>query len=126
MQDGPAVLIVDDDPTHLQIYGWILKSAGFQPYPVLARREGLELPQNQPVQVIVLDYRLTGGLKATEAAKLVKVAFPDIPIILLSDMYGLPDDIAPYVQAFVRKGEPEMLIATLRKFTSPPDSANAG
>lgn len=121
MQDHNGVLIIDDDPVHLQIYGWILKSAGFLPFPALARSNGVDIPANQGIDVVVLDYRLTGGLKATDAAKLVKEAFPDAPIILLSDIYGVPDDIAPYVKAFVRKGEPEKLIATVRKYAQLPD-----
>lgn len=121
MADDHRVLIIDDDPVHLQIYGWILKSAGFAPFPALARSNGVDIPVNQGIDVVVLDYRLTGGLKATDAAKLVKEAFPDAPIILLSDLYGVPDDIAPYVKAFVRKGEPEKLIATVKQFTPPSD-----
>jgi hypothetical protein len=31
----------------------------------------------------------------------------------------MPDEIAPYVQAFVRKGEPEKLIAMVKKFSQP-------
>lgn len=114
-----AVLIIDDDPTHLQIYGWILKSAGLNPCLALARNDGLDMPTQQSIAVAVLDYRLTGGLKATDAAKIVNDAFPGVPIILLSDIFGIPEDIAPYVKAFVRKGEPEKLIAMVRKFASP-------
>lgn len=120
MQDDRSVLIIDDDPVHLQIYGWILKSAGFLPFPALARNDGVDLPPDQRVDVVVLDYRLTGGLKATDAAKLVNEAYPEAPIILLSDLFGIPDDIAPYVRAFVRKGEPEKLIATVKKYANMP------
>ncbi|MGH7040596.1 MAG: hypothetical protein ACREFY_00505 [Acetobacteraceae bacterium] len=126
MQADHGVLIIDDDPVHLQIYGWILKSAGFLPFPALARSNGVDMPTNHGIDVVVLDYRLTGGLKATDAAKLVNHAFPNAPIILLSDMYGVPDDIAPYVKAFVRKGEPDKLIATVKKYAPPPDEEKAG
>lgn len=126
MQAGHGVLIIDDDPVHLQIYGWILKSAGFVPFPALARSDGVDMPTDHDIDVVVLDYRLTGSLKATDAARLVNGAFPDVPIILLSDLYGVPDDIAPFVRAFVRKGEPEKLIATVKKYAHPPDEGNAG
>lgn len=120
MQDDRSVLIIDDDPVHLQIYGWILKSAGFLPFPALARNEGVAMPVGEKIHVVVLDYRLTGGLKAIDAAKLVNQAYPEAPIILLSDLFGIPDDIAPYVKAFVRKGEPEKLIATVKKYANLP------
>lgn len=122
MQDGRTVLIIDDDPIHLQIYGWILKSAGFVPCPALVDSNGVDMPVGCPIDVVVLDYRLTGGLKATDAARLVNSAFPDAPIILLSDLYGVPDDIASYVKAFVRKGEPEKLIAMVKKYARRPDN----
>ena len=122
MQDSHTVLIIDDDPVHLQIYGWILKSAGFTPCPALVNSNGVDIPSGCPIDVVVLDYRLTGGMKATDAARLVSGAYPDAPIILLSDVYGIPDDIAPYIKAFVRKGEPEKLIATVKKCTHLPDN----
>lgn len=120
MERNRAVLIIDDDPVHLQIYGWILKSAGFAPYLALARNDGIDMPKGDAIDVAILDYRLTGELKATDAAKLVNAAFPDVPIILLSDLFGVPDDIAPYVKTFVRKGEPEKLVAMVKKFALLP------
>ena len=122
MQDSHTVLIIDDDPVHLQIYGWILKSAGFTPCPALVNSNGVDIPSGCPIDVVVLDYRLTGGMKATDAARLVNGAYPNAPIILLSDVYGIPDDIAPYIKAFVRKGEPEKLIATVKKCAHLPDN----
>ena len=122
MQDSHTVLIIDDDPVHLQIYGWILKSAGFTPCPALVNSNGVDIPSGCPIDVVVLDYRLTGGMKATDAARLVSGVYPNAPIILLSDIYGIPDDIAPYIKAFVRKGEPEKLIATVKKCAHLPDN----
>jgi DNA-binding NtrC family response regulator len=119
MEDCRSVLMIDDYPTHLQIYGWILRSAGFTPCLALARNDGIEMPNNQTIDVAVLDYRLTVSLKATDAAQMINQAFPGVPIILLSDMFGVPDDIAPYIKAFVRKGEPEKLIAMVKKFAEP-------
>jgi DNA-binding response OmpR family regulator len=125
MQENCAVLIIDDDPNHLQIYTWILKSAGFTPVPALAKSDGVDLPVGQPIHVAVLDYRLGGRLKATDAARVVNETFPQTPIILLSDLYDVPDDISPYIKAFVRKGQPEKLVATIRKFAFPADTSAA-
>jgi hypothetical protein len=63
-----------------------------------------------------MDYRLTGQMTAVQAAAGVKVRYPNAPIIVLSDMYDLPADIAPYVQTFVRKGDPAKLVDTLARF----------
>jgi hypothetical protein len=32
---------------------------------------------------------------------------------VLSDLFGMPDDIAPYASGFVRKGEPQQLLDTI-------------
>lgn len=126
MDGRVSVLIIDDDPTHLRIYGWILDAAGYQAVPALVTADAIAFPDDS-VDVVVMDYRLTGRITAVEAAAAAQQRFPGAPIIVLSDVYDLPSDIAPYVQAFVRKGEPAKLIATLAKFPrrSPvlPDSA---
>ena len=41
-------------------------------------------------------------------------AFPEKPLLVLSDMQSMPDDIAPYAAGFARKGEPEQLLAKIR------------
>lgn len=39
---------------------------------------------------------------------------PGKPIIILSDMPWMPDDVVPYATTFVRKGEPQQLVDTIR------------
>lgn len=119
------VLIIDDDPMHLRIYGWIIDQSGYEAKPALVMADRVEFPPGD-VDVVVMDYRLTGQLTAVAAAEATKARYPEAPIIVLSDVYDLPADIAPYARAFVRKGEPAKLVETLAevaKQSMKPDSA---
>jgi CheY-like chemotaxis protein len=125
MSGRTGVLIVDDDPTHLRIYGWIVDQAGYEALPALVTADRIEFPQGR-VDVVIMDYRLTGQLTAVAAAENIRKRYPLAPIVILSDVYDLPADIAPYAQAFVRKGEPAKLVATLAELAAPatePDTA---
>jgi DNA-binding NtrC family response regulator len=110
-----SVLIIDDDPTHLRIYSWIMDAAGYEPRPALVTADQVDFPDG-PVDVVVMDYRLSGQITAVQVAEEIRRRFPDAPMIVLSDMYDLPADIAPYANAFVRKGEPAKLVETLGRF----------
>jgi DNA-binding NtrC family response regulator len=126
MNDATKVLIIDDDPTHLRIYGWIVGAAGYDALPALVTGDRIDFPQ-RGVDLVLMDYRLTGQITALEAVSQTRSRYPEAPIIVLSDLYDLPADIAPLVQAFVRKGEPAMLVETLARFSRAgavrPDSA---
>lgn len=71
MPENGAALIIDDDPSHLQIYGWILNTAGFDALPALVHGEKIEIPRNRPLNLVILDYQLRAKVTALEAAKLV-------------------------------------------------------
>lgn len=122
MEGKTTVLIIDDDPTHLRIYGWIVSAAGYEALPALVTGDQIDFP-GKPVDLVLMDYRLTTQLTAVEAAKQTKSRYPDSPIIVLSDVYDLPADVAPWVQAFVRKGEPAKLVETLSGFPKKPVNA---
>jgi DNA-binding response OmpR family regulator len=112
-------LIVDDDPTHLRIYGWIVEAAGYRALSAEVQIKGIDFP-DEPADLVLLDYRL-GGRRTTavQVAELIKSRLPDVPIIVLSDELGLPDDIAPLVNGFVRKGDPAKLVDRLKQELRP-------
>jgi len=117
----PKVLIVDDDPMHLEIYGLLMKQAGYEAQPVLVRFTGTEIPLGQNLGLVLLDYRLNSAKSSADFAQEIGAIYPGVPIIVLSDVWALPSDIAPFVAGFVRKGEPARLLETVaRHFIVPP------
>ena len=113
-----TILIIDDDPAHLEIYRLIVESAGYKGLTTLVSLGGMDFPDQEPVSGVLLDYRLAPNISARDIALKAKARYPLAPIILLSDLYIAPADTAPIVQAFVRKGNPEQLITVLRKFVA--------
>lgn len=107
------VLIVDDDPSHLEIYSLLLKQAGYDPLTALVRYSGAELPKESEIDLIILDYRLRTRNTSADLAKQIRTRYPRAPIVLLSDLWNLPSDMAPYVADFVRRGEPAALLNML-------------
>ena len=108
-----TVLIVDDDPLHLKLYSWVVGRGGFRALAALVQGDAVELPDTQGIDVAVLDYRLGSKLSAVDVAKRLKALCPAMPILILSDMLWMPDDVAPYASGFIRKGDPQQLIDTI-------------
>jgi DNA-binding NtrC family response regulator len=116
------ILIIDDDPSHLDIYGMIVDRAGFCPVEVRVRFAGLDPVPDGKIAAILLDYRLNSVKTAPEIAQELKAKYPEAPIVVFSDFWTMPIDIRPYASDFVRKGEPENLLNTLRKLLTAPDT----
>ena len=112
----PKVLILDDDPMHLEIYGLLMKQAGYETLPTLVRFAGTQIPCAECIGLVLLDYRLNSVKTSPEFAREIRTLYPTVPIIVLSDLWTLPTDIAPFVSGFVRKGEPAKLLETVAKF----------
>ena len=107
-----VVLIIDDDPSHLRIYGWIIQSAGLESLCSLVTFDPLALPESQ-VDLVLLDYHLNGSMTAIEVAQQLRGRYEKAPIFVLSDAIMMPDDIAPFVDGFIRKGDPARLVETV-------------
>ena len=117
MSHQPRVLILDDEPSHLKLYSWILERQGFSPVPILVGMQAPTFADHADVDIVVLDYTYRTGVKATEVAEQVRKRWAGIQIIVLSDMMWMPDDIAATANTFVRKGEPEQLVAKVAELT---------
>lgn len=109
---NPTVLIVDDDPSHLKLYSWVLQRGGFQSITALVKGGHVELPA-QRIDVVLLDYRLGPHITAAEIAQRLRSSRPSLPILVLSDLPWMPDDVVHFASGFVRKGEPQQLIDTI-------------
>ncbi len=115
---GHKVLIVDDDPSHLEIYALLLKQAGYEPVPALVRFTGADFPIDTQIDGIILDYRLNSSKSSSDLARQMRACYPQAPIVLLSDGRSVPPDIAPYVTDSVRRGEPAELLHKLSVLVS--------
>ncbi|OHB20731.1 MAG: hypothetical protein A2939_00145 [Parcubacteria group bacterium RIFCSPLOWO2_01_FULL_48_18] len=83
MNSKPLVLIVDDEPEMLDIYGTVLRQAGFD--VVLARdgQEGIGVAKKTHPDLILMDIKMpvldgmdaTMKLKSDEATRDIKVVF---------------------------------------------------
>jgi len=116
----PKVLIVDDDPMHLEIYGLLMKQAGFEALPALVKFTGTQIPRDETIGLVLLDYRLNSMKTSPQYAQEIRALYPLVPIIVLSDLWALPADIAPFVTGFVRKGEPAQLLETVSRLCEAP------
>jgi DNA-binding NtrC family response regulator len=120
-----SVLILDDDPEHLKIYGWLMQQAGFAPVACLVRRSGPVLNPDTHIDLVLLDYVLNCDIPTPEVARQVHSMWPKVPLVLLSDIHGLPETMAPVVDRFVRKGEPAKLMATISDLLGRPEIETA-
>ena len=104
MGSAIKILIIDDDPTHLKLYSWILERGGFLTTTALVGRNGEDLPSAEHIfYLTVLDYQFQTRVKAVDVAKQIRTLWPRMRIVVLSDMMWMPEDIAPLVNGFVRK-----------------------
>jgi two-component system CheB/CheR fusion protein len=111
-RENCTVLLIDDEPTGLQVRELVLESVGYKVLAATTSDEGMGLFRLHDVDVVVTDH-LLGRSTAAELAPSMKRLKPHVPIVSLS---GSPDlkEMFRYADRCVGKGEgPEVLIATL-------------
>ena len=108
-----TILVIDDDPLHLKIYTWILERDGYHSLTALVGSNSVDLPENEDIDLVLLDYRLSSSVKSPDVANRVKRAFPSAPIVVLSEAPWMPDDMREHAVAFINKGNPQRLLDTV-------------
>jgi len=106
------VLVVDDDPSHLKLYAWIVERGGFAPIPHLATRSLDGFPDGN-IAAAVVDYKLGTNLTALDMVPAIRSHYGQIPVLVLSDTQWIPDELRAMVSGFVRKGEPQELVDSI-------------
>lgn len=108
-----TILIVDDDALHLQLYAWILQRKGHKSILAQVKSESVDLPPNGDVDLVLLDYRFNSSLSAVDVYDQIKGRFPSAPVVVLSDRQWMPDEMKGKAEAFVSKGDPNVLLDTV-------------
>jgi DNA-binding response OmpR family regulator len=109
----PKILIIDDDRLHLKIYTWILQRQSYECKTALVGSASVELPSDDVIDLVLLDYRLSSTLNALDVIRQIRNTFTTTPIVILSEMEWMPDDVRGHVSAFVYKGDPNQLLQTI-------------
>jgi CheY-like chemotaxis protein len=117
MESVPAkiVLCVDDEKIGLRVRKIMLESRGYKVLTANDGTEGLKMFDENPVDLVVLDYfmpELNGGEVAAEMRR----RRPGVPIVFLSAYFSLPAEALQVADAFITKGDPpDVLIDKIQK-----------
>lgn len=122
---GNTILCVDDESHGLTIRRMLLERVGYSVLTAETARDGLALFTHQRVDAVVLDYYLpdVDGARVATAMRLIK---PDVPIILFSVQWSLPDTAHTIADAVLGKGQhPTGLLNTLEELLRAPRAQSA-
>lgn len=110
--DSPTLLCIDDRPEMLELRKAILESRGYCVKLSSSGHTAIKTLEETSVAAVLLEYKQE-GMDAEAIACHIKQRFPNLPIILLSE---IPERILWLVDEYVMKGEmPEHLISTLER-----------
>lgn len=113
LAEAPKILIIDDDSLHATLYAWILERQGYKCQTALVGSTSIDLPTNDPIDLALLDYRLNSSLAPLDIVRDLRNRFGSIPIVVLSELQWMPDDMRGHAAAFVHKGDPNFLLDTI-------------
>ena len=120
-----TVLLVDDDRHHLALFSRLLRNRGHRSFTAVVGSNNVDLHTHEPVDIVLMDYRLNSSLTALQVVRIIKDSYPDIPVVLVSGVDSMPDDMKAHVKTFINKDDPDRLIATLEELTSHPNQRTA-
>lgn len=116
-----TILVVDDDATILRTICAALQSLG---YTILQAQNGMEAmtiirTHNGPVDLLLTDMTMPGGLDGLDIAKEVLANFPCCPVIIMSGYSKVyPDSAHPMCSNFTFLAKPFSLATMLKVIRS--------
>ncbi len=110
----PVILCIDDDDLALRVRKLVLASAGYSVLTASSGELGLELFQQNRVDLVVADHFLTAKT-GTEIAREMKEQKPEVPILIVSASAEKPSGLE-FADGFLAKGEaPDLLLNTIAR-----------
>lgn len=78
------ILIIDDEVSIQHSLSGILEDEGFTPIAVSSAEEGLELLEEEQVDLILLDIWLGDNMDGMAGLEIIKERYPNLPVIMIS------------------------------------------
>ena len=92
MNKKPYVLIVDDDPSILEVLEARLMAADFKTYKAANGADALEILKLNPVDILVSDIKMP-EMSGLELLEKTRATFPELPVIFLTAYGTIPDAV---------------------------------
>lgn len=106
--NGPRILIVDDDPTFRKIIAVILADGGFQPSTAESAEEALTLFNSDPFPLVFSDLRMP-GMDGIELLQQIRQTSEDTQVVIVTGHASLDSSLKS-----LREGAYDYLIKPLR------------
>jgi CheY-like chemotaxis protein len=110
MGQKPKLLCVDDDAQCLTIRKIMFEAFGFQVTTSTDPRQGLRMHAMRHYDAAILDFQMP-YMDGGELAKAMKMARPEVPVVILSGLPYLPEDTPQYYDRFFCKTESGIKLA---------------
>jgi DNA-binding response OmpR family regulator len=101
-QEGPAILVLEDDDNVRETISTLLTEAGFLVETAATGWEAIALVEEHPFDMVVADISLPGGLSGLEMARHVRVRHPLLKCLFISGR-AAPVVCDPALDDFVAK-----------------------
>jgi DNA-binding NtrC family response regulator len=109
------VLCVDDDITHLKLYGDLMTMNGYAVITCTNNRAALKAFRSKPVRLVVLDYSMP-NMNGAQLARTMRGEKPNVPIVMLSGFADRPHDVDDAVSSYIVKGQnPRILLREIEE-----------
>ena len=110
-----VILCVDDEDIPRTLRKMVLARQGYTVLSAVSAAEALELLDQHHVDLVLTD-QMMPGIIGTELAKKLRISRPSLPIIIVSGVNEIPEDVA-FADRFVSKVEgPEALFRSIAEF----------
>ncbi len=98
-----TVLCIDDEPSAIESRRLLLEAEGYQVINASAGEEGIRLFQSNKIDVVVVDYWMS-GMNGLTVAREIKRLDPAMPVIMLSGLPELPGEAVGIADQWILKG----------------------
>ena len=93
MADKLVILCVDDEKIPRMLRKLVLQKQGYEVIEASSAREALEMLSCRSFDLVLTD-QMMPGMTGTELTRAVKMATPDMPVVIISGVNELPPDAA--------------------------------